>query len=1005
MKKIKTGNLAMIILLLLFSCYKASAQIPTYRVSVTNAVQTSPNTLEFDVFILRTGSVHLLYQTMQFGLKFDTMITWLNNGSTFGVNHHSYIAASIVPGTSELDPPNQPQTVSFHSVHLTNPSIWWADGHSFNMLAATGMSTGTDISDWDQGCTHPGTRIARFRMVSQVSDVNTTPIPFNANSFCNQQFSTAGGGNITNTVVTAYVNGATTGTPITNAASHQAYNTPNTCMPSFALNPPPVISSISPSTITAGVGQTLTITGSGFGSSRGTGNLSFKNANDGGVTTVQLDNLDWTNATWTNNLISVVLPSNTATGGPGGAGGVPGSGVVTVTNGLGQSGTSPSALNIECAIKNFTLLKKRAYLVGNGCVNGITFYYGSTSTPTAAQKSVIAAACSTWAALLNIDIKISPTPQSASLIQNGFSTIFVGGTANPTESAVHGFACSGNEVIVEGDITYNGALNWSYVLPGQSLPANTYDFYAHMLHAIGKVLGLENVIDAANGGSEVMNWSIPPSTSTITAANRTSLSSGGGNGSSGALNLVVIPSRNLVINSCLPYVQLVTGSTASPVISATASGACTNNPVTITCNANGVGLSYLWSNGATTNPILVSTPGNYSVTVTYNSASCTVSSNAVSISGLLPSIINTQPVGTSICAGGSGATFTCTGPAGSTYQWQRSIAGGAWTNVQNGTYYSNVTTATLTVNNAQYYNGSSQLYRCLVSQNSSCTAFSNPAALTVQYLALAPLASVYSNGAAVTLVGTPAGGVYSGPGVSSSTFTPSTAGVGYHTITYTKTGCAPSVTSQTIQVVACCAKTVTTNTDPGNICLDGNLTIPISYTALGTPYSATGFTAQLSNAAGSFASPVNIGTTTASGSGTISVTISSATPDGASYKMRVVSPDGTVTSLANQIAFSVSHAPCNGGRVGFAQQAEETIVQDISIYPNPANTQLTVELPSNETEYQIQLFDLSGKVFVSRLVSGKTSEEIDLSDFASGTYLVKLSSNDFTVNKKLLIIK
>jgi hypothetical protein len=91
--------------------------------------------------------------------------------------------------------------------------------------------------------------------------------------------------------------------------------------------------------------------------------------------------------------------------------------------------------------------------------------------------------------------------------------------------------------------------------------------------------------------------------------------------------------------------------------------------------------------------------------------------------------------------------------------------------------------------------------------------------------------------------------------------------------------------------------------------------------------------------------------------------------------------------------------------VGFAQQAEETIVQDISIYPNPANTQLTVELPSNETEYQIQLFDLSGKVFVSRLVSGKTSEEIDLSDFASGTYLVKLSSNDFTVNKKLLIIK
>src|SRR5690606_25359489 len=40
------------------------------------------------------------------------------------------------------------------------------------------------------------------------------------------------------------------------------------------------------------------------------------------------------------------------------------------------------------------------------------------------------------------------------------------------------------------------------------------------------------------------------------------------------------------------------------------------------------------------------------------------------------------------------------------------------------------------------------------------------------------------NATPVTLAGTPAGGVFSGPGVTGTTFDPATAGVGSHTITY-----------------------------------------------------------------------------------------------------------------------------------------------------------------------------------------------------------------------------
>ncbi|MBL7771579.1 MAG: hypothetical protein JNM95_01810, partial [Chitinophagaceae bacterium] len=54
-------------------------------------------------------------------------------------------------------------------------------------------------------------------------------------------------------------------------------------------------------------------------------------------------------------------------------------------------------------------------------------------------------------------------------------------------------------------------------------------------------------------------------------------------------------------------------------------------------------------------------------------------------------------------------------------------------------------------------------------------------------------ASYLTTDAAVTMTGTPAGGVFSGPGVTGSTFDPATAGVGTHTITYLPTGyCVPA---------------------------------------------------------------------------------------------------------------------------------------------------------------------------------------------------------------------
>ncbi len=93
-----------------------------------------------------------------------------------------------------------------------------------------------------------------------------------------------------------------------------------------------------------------------------------------------------------------------------------------------------------------------------------------------------------------------------------------------------------------------------------------------------------------------------------------------------------------------------------------------------------------------------------------------------------------------------------------------------------------------------------------------------------------------------------------------------------------------SLTSTTFAVVS----HFTTATQAlGPFCVGANFNL--NYTAQGTFNGGNVFTAQLSNAAGSFAAPVSIGSTTATGSGVIACTIPTSTPTGTGYRVRVVS--------------------------------------------------------------------------------------------------------------------
>ena len=104
--------------------------------------------------------------------------------------------------------------------------------------------------------------------------------------------------------------------------------------------------------------------------------------------------------------------------------------------------------------------------------------------------------------------------------------------------------------------------------------------------------------------------------------------------------------------------------------------------------------------------------------------------------------------------------------------------------------------------------------------------------------------------------------------------------------------------------------TITTGALTGTaFCTGGSLSIP--FTATGTFTTGNVFTAQLSDATGSFTTPVAIGTLTGTTSGTINATIPAGTAAGTGYRVRVVSSNPAVTGTNNgsNLTIRVSGSP------------------------------------------------------------------------------------------------
>jgi hypothetical protein len=192
----------------------------------------------------------------------------------------------------------------------------------------------------------------------------------------------------------------------------------------------------------------------------------------------------------------------------------------------------------------------------------------------------------------------------------------------------------------------------------------------------------------------------------------------------------------------------------------------------------------------------------------------------VNVNTVLPVVANATA--TSLCLG---EDVILSGSGAVTYAWDNSVIDGmSFTPVATATYI-------VTGTDANGCNGSDTI---TITVNTPPVVAATSSASTA-----------CTTDGAITLVGTPAGGTFSGPGVTGTSFNPATAGSGTHTITYDFTdanGCTGSATL-TITVNVCAG--VMENNLAGGVSVypnpnDGSFFAEVSAPAVMVVYNALG---------------------------------------------------------------------------------------------------------------------------------------------------------------------
>ena len=339
------------------------------------------------------------------------------------------------------------------------------------------------------------------------------------------------------------------------------------------------VSGFSPTTITAGTHSVLTISGSGFGSSRGSNYVEFSDADDGGATFMQPHETQYVN--WSDTEIQVEVPSGAGTG----------------DFRVHVSGTdfpSPSPLTIPYNLSNATYGSPpndyRVHLGGFDSTHGYTFSYFTDFAANGPAVNDFEWAYNEWRCNTNINWKVGATSTIDVTADDDVNIVrFDNGTEMST--GILGLCRSWRKgcftaptpttqmewYVEEVDLQFDDGTSWYF---GSGTPGGSqYDFRSVVLHELGHAHQLGHVND--NGAT--MHYSTGPGTTTgrvLTA-----------NDINGAQE-VIDTSTNIKICSVDSF---YTAACAAPVADfGVNSAVCDRAPVSFTDRSTNAPTSWAW---------------------------------------------------------------------------------------------------------------------------------------------------------------------------------------------------------------------------------------------------------------------------------------------------------------------------------------------------------------------------------------------------------------------------
>jgi hypothetical protein len=288
---------------------------------------------------------------------------------------------------------------------------------------------------------------------------------------------------------------------------------------------PMEITGFNPLVLDGGVGDILTITGTGFGAN---GTIEMKNSNINGGSWITLDPYDI--VSWSNTQIQVRVPSTgPITAANGDDTWTPGTGIFKVNNSLtGSMEESDQPVQIHYSRRNYqvfnpnlnppTLIKGKGHLIGidpvlneenNMSGMGYQLNVSEEIFNNSSAMICIRQALHDWSCLTGIRWTVAEEPTSTFVINDGICTLRFGEilTSNTiAETRVFLDRCAGSQggatevgLATDFDIVFEPVPDgnpWFYDATGDLLqPAGEYDFYSLVLHELGHAHLFRHVID------------------------------------------------------------------------------------------------------------------------------------------------------------------------------------------------------------------------------------------------------------------------------------------------------------------------------------------------------------------------------------------------------------------------------------------------------------------------------------------------------------------------------